>query len=265
MSLTSKYSRLRKAAEQRANRLEAAGFSARRFDRVADIKPENLKSEISKIKRWLDRPDTTVKGARKAKAEKEERAEAQRQRRNEKARERRAQQKASMPPKPKRSKMSEEERKARHREQQRAYYRRQKDLKELNAFEIGMIDIGPNDQALRNLLSGLRKWGITVRSIADLKRWAEYIKERKADSERGFYEFDIYIEDLKNQTGKDGGTKNPITAADIENVMRDFTSWMTNNETLEDMYFSRQEGETAKSSFDGFWRQFMRDQDNREV
>lgn len=61
------YSELRSIARKRADRLEAAGFQATRFDPVANVDPDDLEYELARVAAYLRSPGSRVITARKEK------------------------------------------------------------------------------------------------------------------------------------------------------------------------------------------------------
>ena len=61
------YSELRSIARKRADRLEAAGFQATRFDPVANVDPEDLEYELARVAAYLRSPGSRLITARKEK------------------------------------------------------------------------------------------------------------------------------------------------------------------------------------------------------
>lgn len=61
------YSELRSIARKRADRLEAAGYEARRFDPVAKVFSADLEEELAELAYWLRSPGSRVSVARKEK------------------------------------------------------------------------------------------------------------------------------------------------------------------------------------------------------
>ena len=61
------YSELRSIARKRADRLEAAGFQATRFDPVSNVDPDDLEYELARVAAYLRSPGSRVMTARKEK------------------------------------------------------------------------------------------------------------------------------------------------------------------------------------------------------
>lgn len=61
------YSELRSIARKRADRLEAAGFEARRFDPVANVDPDDMDEQLAELAYFLQSPGSSVKVARQEK------------------------------------------------------------------------------------------------------------------------------------------------------------------------------------------------------
>lgn len=61
------YSELRSVARKRADRLEAAGYEAQRFDPVANVDPDDLEEELKRVAYYLRSPGSSIKTARKEK------------------------------------------------------------------------------------------------------------------------------------------------------------------------------------------------------
>ena len=59
------YSELRSIARKRADRLEAAGFQARRFEPVANVDRDDMEYELARLAEYLRSPGSSVKIARK--------------------------------------------------------------------------------------------------------------------------------------------------------------------------------------------------------
>ena len=216
-ALQHEYSALREKAEARRKRLEAAGFTGYQAPKVKDIEPKNLKRELGKLRRAMDKPSATVKGAR---------AQAARQRP-----ERRPPTSQEVRVKPPRSE-KEELRRQKHNEANKRYREREKARKQavkewIQATKERDKRIG---QALQNLQSGLKKYGIKIKSPEELAAWGQYIKERKQDSAQQFYEFDQWLDELANAVGKN---PNRIRASDVMNMLIDFNQWKGEQEALQ--------------------------------
>lgn len=246
-ALQHEYAALRKKAEARRKRLEAAGFTGYQAPKVKDIEPKNLKRELGKLRRAMDKPSATVKGAR---------AQAARQRP-----ERRPPTRQEATVKPPRSE-KEEQRRQRHNEANRRYRERAKAreraLQEwLRAADAARPGVG---QALRNLKKGLEKYHVRIRTPEELVAWGQYIKERKNDSLQQFYEFDLWIDDMQKATGR--ATKVNVTAADVMNVLLDFDSWKVEHEKLQKEFNkSRSPNEYYGDEFGTLWRIYMKTKD----
>lgn len=61
------YSELRSIARKRADRLEAAGYEARRFDQLSKVFSADLEEELAELAYWLRSPGSRVSSARKEK------------------------------------------------------------------------------------------------------------------------------------------------------------------------------------------------------
>lgn len=61
------YSELRSIARKRADRLEAAGFEARRFDPVANVDRDDIDDALAEVAYYLRTPGSSVKAAKKEK------------------------------------------------------------------------------------------------------------------------------------------------------------------------------------------------------
>lgn len=61
------YSELRSIARKRADRLEAAGFEARRFDPVNKVDPNDMDEQLAELAYFLQSPGSSVKVARQEK------------------------------------------------------------------------------------------------------------------------------------------------------------------------------------------------------
>lgn len=59
------YSELRSVARKRADRLEAAGFHAQRFEPVANVDAGDLETELSRLAYYLRSPGSSIKTARR--------------------------------------------------------------------------------------------------------------------------------------------------------------------------------------------------------
>ena len=59
------YSELRSIARKRADRLEAGGFSAQRFEPVANVDASDLAYELEKVAYYLQSPGSSIRVARK--------------------------------------------------------------------------------------------------------------------------------------------------------------------------------------------------------
>ena len=270
MTAITQYSRLRKAAEQRAKRLEAAGFTAYHAPKVKDIKPEDIVRETRKIERWLNRADTTVPGARVAEERRAAEAAERRARHAAAERERYRRKQAekgrvvhARPPK-----LSDEERRQRKRESNRRY--REKKRQEGQTPEQGLKNLWNTDPvvalALQNLLSGLRKWDVEVKNFRELAAWGVYIKERKADADtKHFYFFDQWLDDVLNLNGNSPAGIEPARhakAEDIFNLVNDFNAWKADQAALEEMFTApRKADEYSGEEFGNMWNNFLASRD----
>ena len=84
--------------------------------------------------------------------------------------------------------------------------------------------------ALNNLLQGLKKYGIKVKNMDELKAWGDYIKERSKDSDPSRYEFDQWLDEAAEHANKD---VRKLTADDINRFKDDFNEWQSNNAELQ--------------------------------
>lgn len=278
---TTTYSQLRRLAEQRSKRLESAGFPGYHAPKVKEISdPKALRSEQRKLEKWLATEGATVKGAR-IQAERREAEAAERRRRHaEKERERywrkKAEEGRAMKTRP--PKLTDEERRQHKRESNKRYREKKKRERERErertraeadiSAGIGSETDPKIRQAYKNLLSGLKKHGIEIKSWGELKAWGKYIKERNDDSDRNFYWFDQWISDVVDPSGntpesRDDGSRH-ITAEDIYNTIMDFNSWSADNQALEaEMEKPRRPDEYTGEEFAGMWHMYMHNKRGR--
>lgn len=226
------YAQLRELAYDRNRRLQAAGFEGYNAPRIRDLTPEQLGREKAKLERWLNSNKGTVRGARKVEAERQERLEAQRERKREYNRQYRERKRQENPPKSRPPRMSDEERRRRHNEANRQYRQRVKARRQEEHLQNWINQQGREAQNYRNLLSGLRKYGIQVNSPEELRAWMKYIVERKKDSDNNKYLFDQFLDEAMNALN--GGWENAHVSADkIFGMLDDFESWRENQSNLE--------------------------------
>ena len=234
------YAQLRELAYDRNRRLQAAGFEGYNAPRIRDLTPEQLGREKAKLERWLNSTKGTVRGARKLEAERQERLEAQRERKREYNRQYRERKRQENPPKSRPPRMSDEERRRRHNEANRQYRQRVKARRQEEHLQKWINQQGREAQNYRNLLSGLRKYGIQVNSPEELKAWMRYITERKKDSDNNKYLFDQFLDEAMNALN--GGWENANVSADkIFGMVDDFENWRENQSNLEAEFNSPKE------------------------
>ena len=160
------YSRLRKQAQQRIKRLEAAGFTKNpTFKTLRELESDrDIVKEADRITKWLDKPTSTVKGARQA----------------------------------------EEERKAKRREQSKRYREEKKAIEEQlkkekieppkSIKEARAILALTKDQ--RSLIKSARTLGIKL-SPEEVVRFAEYLSYRYAQTKASeYYFFDTWLNEF---------------------------------------------------------------------
>lgn len=240
-ALQHEYAALREKAEARRKRLEAAGFTGYQAPKVKDIEPKNLKRELGKLRRAMDKPSATVKGAR---------AQAARQRP-----ERRPPTRQEATVKPPRSE-KEDQRRQRHNEANRRYREREKARKQAIKEWLTKTADKRIGQALQNLQSGLKKYGIRIKSPEELAAWGQYIKERKQDSEQQFYEFDQWLDEMANAVGKN---PNRINAGDVMNMLFDFNQWKGEQEALQaEFNRSHSVNEYSGSELGSLWGSYFK-------
>lgn len=256
---TTNYSHLRKLAEQRSKRLEQAGFTGYHAPKVREL-DGNIAAETRKLEKWLNKETATVTGARAVLERRQAAEEERRERRRERERERRREKAEAegrtykeRPPKP----LTDEERRERRREQNRQYRERQRERqRELNEH-IGNIAARYGEKAgqrMSNLLNGLGKWGIHPKNADELEAWRKYINEREKDHDKAFYEFDKWIADVADQSGK---RKGKINADDIYNLLNDFNQWQADQAGMQaEFERERQPNEYGQGDF-GLWSSFM--------
>lgn len=230
MILKSEYQHLRKLANARGRRLEAAGFAVGyKAPKASELTAAELKREYKKLEKWLDSPTATVKGARRAAIEAAERKEAARLRKNETERERYRQKKEAEGKKVRQYEkdLTEEQKREKRRQKARERYQKSKDFKQ----ELrNLKKTSPKEYtALNNLLSGLRKYGIKVNSLDELRQWGAYISERDKDGDANKYEFDKWLDEAAEHAQKDIRNLKPD---DIDRLVNDFNEWQANNADL---------------------------------
>ena len=256
---TSEYSRLRHAAEARARRLLKAGYDpGYRAPMAATLSPSELKTEYRRLERWMNTEKNTVKGRRAAAAEATAKQEARRARERERYAEKRRAAGQEYKPRPPKSQErpltpQEQQKRERKREYNRQYRQRRKDI------ETGLNELKARDftewNALNNLWSGLKKYGIRVRSFEELQQWGFYIKERDDDRQKQFYEFDMWLDEAQKKTGK---SERDITGDDIENMMEDFEKWKSNQDEMKAEFVRpRQPNEYKSKDIGSLWAGFM--------
>ena len=228
MATIDQYRQLRHAAMERARRLNQAGFNTSLdFPRPSDVK--NVNKELERLQKWMNRETSTVKGARAAAAAKAERAAAAAERKRERERQRYEQKRqAEGKTYTRRTAKTSEEKKAAKRDYQRKYRERQKEkiAASIADMEQRLDDLRVTDrkawQMLINLKEALAARGIKVTSYADLRAWGDYIKERRRDSDKQYYNFDTWVEDAAKLAGKKAGN---LKKADFDRVRGDFAEW----------------------------------------
>ena len=253
------YKGLRKLAEQRNKRLQAAGFKGFEAPKLRDIEPGKLGREMAKLKKWLAKEEATVKGARAVQARKEEEAEQRRIRHNQQNREwrRRKAEREGRELKPRPPKQSEEERREKHRIYQREYRARKRLEKQLEDLKAQDKTAG---QALQNLLSGLKKYGIQPKDLDELRAWARYIQDRKNSADPLFYEFDQWLEDVANTTGQSitGADRIEITADQIYNIIERFENFRTEYDQMAaELHADRRADEYGYDDFKNAWESVL--------
>ena len=256
---TSEYSKLRHAAEARARRLENAGFDpGYRAPKAGSLTPDQIKSEYKRLERWMSTEKNTLKGRRAAAAESAAKAEARRARERERYAEKRRAAGQEYKPRPPKSQVKTPEQK---REQKREYNRRYRERQrqqqaDLRSWLENLKGVSPTEyNAMRNLLSGLQKYGIKVRTPAELQQWAAYIKERDHDRKKQFYEFDLWLDEAETKTGKSAGR---IRGEDVADMMKDFEQWKSNMDHMtEEFLRERMPNEYTQDQLGSLWAGFM--------
>lgn len=229
------YAHLRELAYDRNRRLQAAGFEGYHAPRIRDLTPEQIGKEKAKLERWLNSDRGTVRGARKAEAERQERIEAQRERKREYNRQYRERKRQEKPEKNRPPRFSDEERRQRHNEANRRYRQRVKARQQEEKLQDWINAQGPDAQNYRNMLSGLRKYGIQVNTPEELKAWMKYIQERKKDSDNNKYLFDQFLDEAMNALN--GGWQDAQVSADkIFGMIDDFEDWRAEQANLEEEF-----------------------------
>lgn len=234
-ALQHEYAQLREKSEKRRKRLESEGFKGYAAPKVRDIEsPAQLKRELAKLQRAMEKPTATVRGARAAKAARRNRPLTEK----------------------------EETRRQRHNEANRRYRERQKERRKEWEAEIRefITEEKAKDkrigQALANLYSGLKNWGVVIKNPAELEAWGKYIKERKQDSERQFYEFDKWVNDMAAANAKTIGR---IRASDVMSMLVDFEEWKSEKANLaEEFNRERSVNEYSGSAFSSLWKAFLK-------
>lgn len=250
---SSEYAKLLKAARQRARRLKAKGYDAPEFTGTREAAKGDLRKEYRKLERWMSKEENTVKGRR---AQEERKAEAKRQREAEREAKRRRSRSGSegdgtggaetRPP----IETADERRKRLHREAQKRYYEKQKRQKqELEDF----VKNAPYQYG--NLLSGLTKYGVKIKTPEELEAWMKYIQERKADGNPFFYEFDRWLDEAAEAAHK---SLNKLTADDIYSMIENFQAWKAEQASMEEqLHRERQPDEYKGDEFRNLWREFF--------
>lgn len=251
MPTIEEYRHLRRMAQQRERRMEKAGIKTPgpSFPKPSEV--TNLSKEMRRLKRWMDNPKNTVKGARAAQAraervraaqeaEEEARKEAARMRKNERERERyRKQQEAKGKTVTPRQKLTEEERRERRRESARKYREKVKEetRKSVESLETLLDEmtrsssprIAKQGERLQDMYEQLREKGIKVKNFEELKKWEAYFNERNRDQDRKIYKYANWIEELEAKVGK---TASKVTGEDVDRVMKDFEEWKASDAAL---------------------------------
>ena len=234
-ALQHEYAQLREKSEKRRKRLESAGFKGYAAPKVRDIEsPAQLKLELAKLQRAMEKPTATVTGARAAKAARKNRQLTEK----------------------------EEARRQRHNDANRRYYERQKERRQEweRAIKEFITEEKSKDkrvgQALANLYSGLKHWGVVIKDPAELAAWGQYIKERKQDSEKQFYEFDRWVQDM---AAADAKTIGRVRGSDVMALLVDFEEWKSKQENLkEEFNRERSVNEYSGSAFISLWNAFLK-------
>lgn len=245
------YSRLRHAANERNRRLEKQGFGGQyRAPSLRGLTDKQVQAEYKKLERWMKKETSTVTGAKAVQARKAEQA-AQRK---EKAAERRREKRAGAGVKPPRPpKWTEEQKRERKREYQRQY-RARKRAEKLDR-DLESLKGSKEYTALKNLLSGLQKYGIVVNSLDDLSAWGRYLAEVKDDSNSDLYKFDEYLDEMMEQTGKDARS---ITGKDIDRVLDKFNQWKADQTSMESVFNQeRQSNEYSAADMGSLWEMYI--------
>lgn len=194
-ALRKQYSKLRGIAMKRSARLVEAGFpGAPDFAKLRDISNVKvLKRELAKIERWLNKPTSTVKGARFVAANE---TEAEKKRRKKAASNKKYYEKKKQEP------LTELEQK------------RLADLRKHGVKGIGAVKIkrysGLTDKEF-NLIKSAATLGVKL-SPDDVKQFAEYLAYRHEQvRSTTFYTFDKWLDEFveMREAAKDK------TAADI--------------------------------------------------
>lgn len=243
MATKKEYQTLRHAAIERMRRLEKAGFKTpSRPISSRGLTQKQIDKEFNKLKKWMNKETSTVKGAKEHRQRtNERRREAQRAKR-------------------------EQERKEKERWEETRRIEAEK-IKQAHEQALQLqADIAQESPqariALQNLLSGLHKYGVEIKDIKELKAWAKYIKERKSDSKDEKYRFDQYIDELLNATDNnvmDESGHFHASTEDIEGLMQDFSKWSIEQENLEAEYTRpRQPNEYTGDDLSGLWNAYIK-------
>lgn len=260
------YSRLRELAEKRSRRLEAAGFEGYHAPKLRELDSNrDISREARRLEKWLEQEESTVRGARREEArreaEREAREEARRERRREYDREyrekhreerrqydqerrRRQAELEGREYKPRPPKLTEAERRQRHNEASRRSYWKRKSEKDIQSgIDQTRAEQGNKAaQALQNLLSGLRRYGIPVRSFQELQAWGEYMKMRAENRDvkgRELASNQLFEEFAKALDRRPEDADKEISTDAVHAMMESFESWKADKEAMESE-FSRE-------------------------
>lgn len=258
------YQRLRHAANERIRRLEKAGFTApERPQSSRGMSDSDIRNAYKQLEKWMNKEASTVTGAKAKAAREAERAAARRERQRERYAERRRLETGEQgrPYQPRPPKLSEEQKRERRNQYQRNYRAKLKSERETLNKQLDDITLANPKLGMRlkNLLKGLDKYskqfGSKVRTLEELMKWKRYIDERNRDKEKGFYEFDIWLEEVQTKVGKENKR---VTGADLDNLLEDFTRWESDMDELEREFIrERMPYEYTQDKLGTLWSAYM--------
>ena len=185
-----------RAKMQRQNRrLAERGLPTLPVPKLKELSsPREMRKWLNKIYEYRESGRAFVKTAREYEKRKEEQEQKKRQ-----------------------------ERKERERAKRRERYQREKQRREEldNYLEV-------NEHALQMWEYLKDEYGLTIKSLSELKQWYAYLNKRNAmRSRKAFYEFDKYVDDFA--TLKEKGYTRP---AKFDELMRDFDAFVSDQTRL---------------------------------